>query len=79
MIALVLKHFAALAEMEIRSSHKSPQAVQKGRPARPQQAKRRRRTLRYVELLSDARTQLAGFFNSLLVFRRIDDMQSRRF
>jgi hypothetical protein len=42
------------------------QDAQKGRPARPQRAKRRRRTLRYVEPLSDARTKLAGFFSILL-------------
>jgi hypothetical protein len=35
--------------------------------ARPQRAKRRRRTLRYVELLSEARTPLVDFFNILLV------------
>src|SRR6266850_4600276 len=33
--------------------------------ARPQRAKRRRRTLRYVELLSEARTLLADFFSFL--------------
>jgi len=44
------------------------QAVQEGRPARPQRAKRRGVPLRYVEPLSDARTKLAGFFNSLLGF-----------
>ena len=37
--------------------------------ARPQRAKRRRRTLRYVELLSEARTTLADFFSILLVVR----------
>ena len=36
--------------------------------ARPQRAKRRRRTLRYVEPLSDARTKLADFFSILLGF-----------
>jgi hypothetical protein len=41
------------------------QDAQKGSPARPQQAKRRRRTLRYVELLSEARTPLADFFSIL--------------
>ncbi len=45
------------------------QTVQKGCPARPQRAKRRGVPLRYVELLSDARTKLADFFNSLLRFR----------
>ncbi len=34
--------------------------------ARPQRAKRRRRTLRCVELLSEARTPLADFFSFLL-------------
>jgi hypothetical protein len=43
------------------------QDAQKGRLARPQRAKRRRRTLRYVELLSDARTPLADFFSILLM------------
>ncbi|MBK5280687.1 MAG: hypothetical protein JJE16_01205, partial [Nitrospiraceae bacterium] len=42
------------------------QDAQKGRPAIPQRAKRRRRTLRYVELLSEARTPLADFFSILL-------------
>jgi hypothetical protein len=42
------------------------QDAQKGRPARPQRAKKRRRTLWYVELLSEARTPLAGFFSILL-------------
>jgi hypothetical protein len=41
------------------------QDAQKRCPARPQQAKRRRRTLRYVELLSEARTPLADFFSIL--------------
>jgi hypothetical protein len=41
--------------------------AQEVRPdARPQRAKRRRRTLRYVELLSEARTKLADFFSILL-------------
>ena len=44
-----------------------PQDAQKGRPARPQRAKRRRRTLRYVEPLSAARTTLADFFSILLI------------
>src|SRR6266850_3297009 len=44
----------------------APQDAQKVRPARPQGAKRRRRTLRYVELLSEARTPLADFFSILL-------------
>src|SRR6266852_2458434 len=44
----------------------TPQEAQKGRPARPQQAKRRRRTFRYVEPLSAARTPLADFFSILL-------------
>ena len=42
-----------------------PRAVQKGRPARPQRGKRRVVPLGYVEGLNDARTTLAGFFNSL--------------
>jgi hypothetical protein len=42
------------------------QDAQKGRPARPQQARRRRRTLRYVEPLSAARTPLEDFFSILL-------------
>jgi hypothetical protein len=46
-----------------------PQAVQKGRPARPQRAKRRGVPLGYVEPLSDARTLLADFWDSLLGFR----------
>jgi hypothetical protein len=41
--------------------------AQKGRSARPQRAKRRRRTLRYVELLSEARTMLVAFFSILRV------------
>jgi len=45
------------------------QDAQKVRPARPQRVKRRRRTLRYVELLSEARTPLADFFSILLVNR----------
>jgi len=42
------------------------QDAQKVRPARLQRAKRRRRTLRYVELLSEARTPLAEFFSILI-------------
>ena len=45
------------------------QTVQKGCPARPQRAKRRGVPLGYVEPLSDARTKLVDFFNSLLRFR----------
>jgi hypothetical protein len=41
------------------------QAVQKGRSARPQRVKGRGVPLGYVEGLNDARTTLAGFFNSL--------------
>jgi hypothetical protein len=41
------------------------QGAQKGRSARPQQAKRGRRTLRYVEPLSEVRTPLADFFSTL--------------
>ena len=40
------------------------QDAQKGCPARPQRATRR--TLRYVEPLSDARTTLADFFSILV-------------
>jgi hypothetical protein len=36
----------------------TPQDAQKGGPARPQRAKKRRSTLRYVEPLSEARTPL---------------------
>ncbi|WHZ13684.1 MAG: hypothetical protein OJF52_000518 [Nitrospira sp.] len=43
------------------------QDAQKGRPARPQQAKRRRILFRYVEPLSEARTPLADFFSILLL------------
>ena len=46
--------------------HDSSQAVQKGRPARPQRVKARGVPLRYVEGLNDARTPLADFVNSLL-------------
>src|SRR5205823_12982527 len=46
------------------------QDAQKGCPARPQRAKRRRRTLRYVELLSEARTPLADFFSILVAVLR---------
>ena len=47
-----------------------PQDTQKGRPARPQRVKARRRTLEgYVEDLNDARTTLAGFFSVLLWLR----------
>src|SRR3972149_1784051 len=42
------------------------QGAQKGRPARPQRAKKRRRTFRYVELVSEARTPLADFFSIVL-------------
>jgi hypothetical protein len=69
----------------------APQAVQKGRPARPQRAKGRGGTYQasleplasitcerigtlpppwYVEALSDARTMLADFINSLLTDTR---------
>ena len=47
-----------------------PQAVQKGRPARPQRAKGRIVPSGYVEGLSEARTKLADFFNSLLLRKR---------
>ena len=55
---------AHLGQQENRSEN-----AQKGRSARPQRAKMRRRTLRYVELLSEARTPLADFFSILLVNR----------
>ena len=42
------------------------QAVPKGRPARPQRAKRRIVLVPYGEPLSDARTPLADFFRILL-------------
>ncbi|MGB4993883.1 MAG: hypothetical protein WBO50_01865, partial [Nitrospira sp.] len=48
-------------------SRTHPQDAQKGRPARPQQAKGRIVLLRYGEPLSDARTPLADFFRILLV------------
>ena len=45
----------------------NPGAPRRALPqARPQRAKRRRRTLRYVEVLSEARTPLAAFFSILL-------------
>ena len=56
-----IQWFARLGQQENRA-----QDAQKGRPARPQRAKRRRHTLRYVELLSEARTPLADFFSILL-------------
>jgi hypothetical protein len=74
-----------------------PQAVQKGRPARPQRAKRRivdyshppiacrnsRLPRPYVEPLSDARTPLAAFINSLLsapvLLRQVCDRSFRVF
>jgi len=50
------------------SHPRSPGAPRRAVPqARPQRAKRRRRTLRYVEPLSEARTTLADFFSILLV------------
>jgi len=55
------------------------QDAQKGRSARPQRAKRRRRTLRYVELLSEARTPLADFFSSVLVRVRFRTQAARWF
>jgi len=61
-------YFASVAKQEIqesRLSHKNPQPVQKCRPARPQQARRRSVLWPHVELLSAARTPLADFFNSL--------------
>jgi hypothetical protein len=42
------------------------QDAQKGCPARPQQAKRRRVPLRYVKSPSDASTKLEAFFSILL-------------
>jgi hypothetical protein len=45
----------------------SKQDAQKGRPARPQANRNRRRTLGgYVEDFDEPRTQLAGFFSILL-------------
>ncbi len=44
----------------------SAQDAQKGRPARPQRAKRRIVLLPYGESLNDARTPLADFFRILL-------------
>jgi hypothetical protein len=49
-----------------RQNRNTPQAVQKGRPARPQQAKRRIVLVPYGEPRRDARTPLADFLNSLL-------------
>ena len=43
------------------------QDAQNGRPARPQRAKTRGVPSGYVEVLSDARTPLAGFFSIVLV------------
>jgi hypothetical protein len=48
-----------------RGAPRIEQAVQKGRSARPQRVKGRGVPLGYVEGLNDARTTLAGFFNSL--------------
>ena len=53
------------------------QDAQKGRSARPQRAKRRGVQLRYVELLSEARTKLADFF-SILLEQGIDERRNRR-
>jgi uncharacterized protein YcbX len=53
------------------------QDAQKGRPARPQRAKRRGGTLRYVEPLSDARTPLADFFSILLVVGGVEGLAER--
>jgi hypothetical protein len=50
-----------------------PQAVQKGRPARPQRGNARGIPLGYVEGLNDARTLLAEFFSSLLVLVSIGE------
>ncbi len=49
-----------------RQNRNTPQAVQKGRPARPQQAKRRIVLVPYGEPRRDARTPLPDFLNSLL-------------
>ena len=46
------------------------QDAQNVRPARPQRSEEARRTLRYVESLSDVRTMLADIFSILLVFDR---------
>ena len=48
-----------------------PQDAQKGRPARPQASRNRRRTLLgYVEDFDEPRTKLAAFFSILLGSRR---------
>ena len=67
--------------------HDSSQAVQKGRPARPQRVKARGVPLGYVEGLNDARTLLEGFFSVLLSYdvaykivqRRIGDLDLDEF
>ena len=50
-----------------------PQAVLKGRPAKPQRVKVRGVPSGYVEGLNDARTPLADFFGSLLVLVSIGE------
>ena len=67
-MAFMIDHFQKIGPMTSWILQK-PQAVQKGRPARPQRAKRRGVPLGYVEPLSDARTPLADFWDSLLGFR----------
>jgi len=62
----------------------SSQDAQKGRPARPQRAKKRIVLVPYGELLRDARTPLAGFFRILLAriihdcFREAFETEARR-
>ncbi len=56
-----------------RQNRNTPQAVQKGRPARPQQAKRRIVLVPYGEPRRDARTPLADFLNSLLTRSPYDE------
>ena len=59
----------------LRSTHapcryqNNPQDAQKGRPARPQRAKRRIVLGQYGEPRSDARTPLVDFFRILLIQR----------
>jgi hypothetical protein len=50
----------------LRRQRTAAQDAQKGRPARPQRAKRESYSVPYVEPLSDARTTLADFFSILL-------------
>jgi hypothetical protein len=72
----MLKNYCGTVEIKWSARLGQPENIaqdaQKGRPARPQRAKKRRRTLRYVELLSEARTPLADFFSILLTFELSD-------